>query len=58
MIATIDHLPDVQLYDMRADLPEVHKLAAGHPDEVRRLLTELERQVAEGRSTPGPGLQK
>lgn len=46
-------LPDVQLYDLAADPAETTNLAAQHPDIVARLKALLEKQVADGRSTPG-----
>jgi arylsulfatase A len=46
-------LPEVQLYDMAADLGETKNVAAEHPDIVRRLTQLLEKYVADGRSTPG-----
>jgi len=46
-------LPAVQLYDMETDPGETKNLQAAHPEIVARLTTMLERQVAEGRSTPG-----
>ena len=46
-------LPDIQLYDMEADVGETTNLAAQHPEVVDRLLSLLKKQVADGRSTPG-----
>jgi arylsulfatase A-like enzyme len=43
-----------QLYDMAADEAETNNVAAAHPEIVARLTSDLERIVAEGRSTPGP----
>jgi arylsulfatase A len=47
-------LPERQLYDLRADPGETKNLADQHPEIVARLTQLLERQIAEGRSTPGP----
>lgn len=47
-------LPAMQLYDMRQDVGERKNLQAQHPEIVARLKAELERIVADGRSTPGP----
>jgi arylsulfatase A-like enzyme len=41
------------LYDLDADPGETKDLAAGHPDEVKRLTALMEKLVADGRSTPG-----
>ncbi len=46
-------LPDIQLYDMTADIRERRNLQAEHPEVVRRLTALLEKYVAQGRSTPG-----
>lgn len=48
-------LPAVQLHDLNADIGEQANLAAEHPEVVERLTRLLERYVADGRSTPGPG---
>jgi arylsulfatase A-like enzyme len=47
-------LPLVQLYDMQADPGETRNLQADRPDKVRALIALLKKQVADGRSTPGP----
>jgi arylsulfatase A len=47
-------LPLVQLYDMQADPGERHNLQGEHPDRVKELVALLKKQVADGRSTPGP----
>jgi arylsulfatase A len=47
------HLPAVQLYDVTADVGEQHNLATEHPEVVVRLTAQLEKIVADGRSTPG-----
>jgi arylsulfatase A-like enzyme len=46
-------LPDTQLYDLATDIGEKTNVASAHPDVVERLTKLLEKQVAEGRSTPG-----
>lgn len=46
-------LPAVQLFDMVADVGEKQNRAADHPEIVQRLTRMLEKQIAEGRSTPG-----
>jgi arylsulfatase A-like enzyme len=46
-------LPAVQLYDMTADPGEKSNVQDKRPDVVARLTRQLERYVAEGRSTPG-----
>jgi arylsulfatase A len=47
-------LPPDQLYDMDADPGEQHNLAAAHPEIVKELTTLLQKQIDQGRSTPGP----
>jgi len=42
-----------QLYDMAADVGELANQAAAHPDVVGHLTDLFEKQVADGRSTPG-----
>ena len=44
----------VQLYDMTQDLGEQHNLAASMPSRVKRMRALLQRQVDDGRTTPGP----
>jgi len=46
-------MPLVQLYDMTADVGERSNAQADHPEIVRRLTRQLEKLVADGRSTPG-----
>ena len=46
-------LPEVQLYDLTADVGEQKNVANGHPEIVERLTQLLEKYVADGRSTPG-----
>ena len=45
--------PELQLYDLAADLGETVNRQAEKPEEVARLTALLERYVATGRSTPG-----
>jgi arylsulfatase A-like enzyme len=47
-------MPLVQLYDMHTDPGETRNLQADYPEKVQELLTLLKKQVADGRSTPGP----
>jgi arylsulfatase A-like enzyme len=49
--------PFVQLFDLSSDPGESNNLAADHPTKVRELLALLDRQIADGRSTPGPSQQ-
>lgn len=46
--------PVAQLYDMENDPGETTNLYASHPEEVERLLAQLETNVMRGRSTDGP----
>lgn len=46
--------PPAQLYDMEADPGETTNLYTSHPEVARRLLKQLEADVARGRSTDGP----
>ncbi|HET6572205.1 MAG TPA: hypothetical protein VFG68_01275, partial [Fimbriiglobus sp.] len=46
-------LPPVQLYDLTADPAEKVNLQAKHPEVIAELTKLLEKQVADGRSTPG-----
>jgi arylsulfatase A len=48
--------PFVQLFDLSKDLHEDHNLAAQHPERVAQMVALLQKQVANGRSTPGPEL--
>ena len=48
--------PFVQLFNMANDLHEDHNLAAQEPERVARMVALLRRQIANGRSTPGPKL--
>jgi hypothetical protein len=43
----------VQLYDLNGDTGETRSQQAEHPEVVARLTRLLERQIAEGHSTPG-----
>jgi len=46
-------LPDVQLYDLTADISERRNLQAEQPDVTARLTALLQNYVDNGRSTPG-----
>ena len=48
--------PFVQLFNVTNDPHEDHNLAAKHPERVARMVALLRRQIANGRSTPGPKL--
>lgn len=50
--------PFVQLFDLNEDLHEDHNLAAKHPERVTRMVDLLQKQIQEGRSSPGPKLPK
>jgi arylsulfatase A len=54
--ATRQGLPPMQLFDLVQDPGEQNNLLAQHPDRVDALLGLLDKQVREGRSTPGPSL--
>jgi arylsulfatase A-like enzyme len=45
-----------ELYDLESDVAEQHDVAAAHPEVVRQMTELLERQIRDGRSTPGPAL--
>jgi len=45
--------PRIQLFDMSDDIGERNNVQAQHPDVVATLTKELEKIVADGRSTPG-----
>jgi arylsulfatase A-like enzyme len=45
--------PAVQLFDLEKDVGEKTNLQAAHVDVVERLTKQLEKLVADGRSTPG-----
>ena len=49
--------PFVQLFDLSQDPHEDKNLAAEQPQRVERMVLELKRQVASGRSTLGPPLK-
>jgi arylsulfatase A-like enzyme len=49
--------PFIQLYNMADDPQEAQNVAASHPERVERMLAVLDRQIAGGRSTPGPKLK-
>lgn len=46
--------PRIQLFDLSDDLAEQNNVQAQHPDIVQKLTALLEKEVAQGRSTPGP----
>lgn len=46
--------PMVQLYHMKKDIGEKENVQAEFPDKVKQLRALLEKQIANGRSTPGP----
>lgn len=47
-------LPNTQLYHLATDIAEKNNLQAEKPELVAQMTTELEKIVADGRSTPGP----
>jgi arylsulfatase A len=47
-------LPAVQLYDLSKDVAEQKNLHAAEPARVKRMTTQLQKIVDDGRSTPGP----
>jgi arylsulfatase A len=47
----------VQLFDLADDVHEDRNLAAEHPERVERMVALLQKQIEEGRSTPGPTLK-
>ncbi|MDA1066861.1 MAG: sulfatase-like hydrolase/transferase, partial [Verrucomicrobia bacterium] len=49
--------PFVQLFNLASDPHEDHNLAADHPDRVKQMVAILKKQIANGRSTPGPKLK-
>ncbi|HOX04457.1 MAG TPA: arylsulfatase [Candidatus Paceibacterota bacterium] len=52
--AAARNLPATQLFDLDADPGETNNLSAQQPAIVARMTALIERQVADGRSTPGP----
>ncbi len=56
-VAKMEALPDIQLYDMDADIEEQYNLQAKHPEVVRKMVAMLKEIVADGRSTPGRKLK-
>ncbi len=49
--------PFVQLFDLANDPHEDKNLAANHPERVANMVALLKKQIANGRSTPGPRLK-
>ncbi|MEO2047624.1 MAG: sulfatase-like hydrolase/transferase [Pirellulales bacterium] len=52
--AELSQTPFVQLFHLQDDPSEANNLAAQHPEKVRELLSLLEHQIEQGRSTAGP----
>lgn len=50
-------LPAVQLYDLAKDSGEKTNLQADYPERVASMRAELEKQINQGRSTPGENLR-
>ena len=46
-------LPEMQLYDMEADVGETTNVADQHPEKVEQLVQLMEKLMSDGRSTPG-----
>jgi len=46
-------LPRMQLYNLDADIGETNNVAAENPEKVKSMTELLEKQIKEGRSTPG-----
>ena len=46
-------LPPVQLYDLDKDIGETTNVQDKHPEIVEKLTKQLEKLIADGRSTPG-----
>ncbi|MDP6634092.1 MAG: arylsulfatase [Phycisphaerae bacterium] len=49
--------PFVQLFDLSDDPGETKNLASKHPEKVAELASLMKKQIADGRSTPGPRLK-
>ena len=49
--------PKGQLYDMEADPGETKNLYPSHPEVVQKLMTQLESDIARGRSNAGPDVK-
>ncbi|PHS11010.1 MAG: arylsulfatase [Blastopirellula sp.] len=52
----LNQAPFVQLFNLAEDVHEDHNLAAKHPEKVAKMVALLRKQIADGRSTPGPKL--
>ena len=52
----LEQAPFVQLFDLAKDPGETTNLAAKHPEKVAELIQLFRKQIANGRSTPGPRL--
>ncbi len=46
-------LPDMQLYNLKADIGETENLIAEHPEKAAELKAALKKIILDGRSTPG-----
>jgi len=49
--------PFVQLFNLSNDPHEDHNLASEYPDRVAAMVRQLQKQIDDGRSTPGPTLE-
>ena len=47
-------MPVVQLYNMKDDPEEKNNVYRQYPEQVRKMISMLEKTVSDGRSTPGP----
>jgi arylsulfatase A-like enzyme len=47
-------MPVVQLYNMKDDPEEKNNVYTQYPEQVRKMISMLEKTVTDGRSTPGP----
>jgi arylsulfatase A-like enzyme len=50
-------LPDMQLYNIKADVVERHNLVAQYPEKTAELLALLKQEVNNGRTTPGKAVE-